>query len=75
MSPTTNGTCDYCSREAIMKITEGADSIWYCSRHAHEFARDWRAERWLIQRHDTAWTLGNATKADWTAAYAAVDAS
>lgn len=36
-------------------------------------ARDLKAEEWLLARHRSDWTLGNATQVEWDEAYAAVD--
>jgi hypothetical protein len=35
--------------------------------------RDRLAEEWLTARHSPEWYIGDATSAEWDAAYAAVD--
>ncbi len=35
--------------------------------------RDRLAERWLIDQHSPEWYIGDASDAEWKAAYAAVD--
>ena len=69
MSICAAGRCEWCGCE----FRRPSDVMYHRCAAMQHIERDRLAEEWLIAQHGPEWYVGDATAAEWEAAYAAVD--